>query len=145
MKQSIIALALSMFAVGWTPAEAGTNQAISETVVDSTPALTRVAQLGQVTIYAPKRIDTDQETVDFTGKIEANGEISLTVNGSPVRVAADGSFLVRRTVPVGRSRLLLIAESSRGERAEHRVFVRRAAVGAKTDDFGDYYALIIGN
>ncbi len=145
MKQSIIALALSMFAVGWTPAEAGTNQAILETFTESAPPLTRVAQLGQATIYAPKRIDTDQETVEFTGKIEANGEISLTVNGSPVGVGVDGSFLVRRTVPVGRSKLLLIAESSRGERVEHRVFVRRTAAGAEVDEFGDYYALVIGN
>ncbi len=137
MKQSVIALAVLMFAGVLAPAEAGTTQANPATVIDGAPPPTRIAQLGQATIYAPKRIDTDQESVDFTGKIEANGAINLTVNGTPVPVDANGTFRIRREVPVGRSKLLLIAESSRGERAEHRVFVRRAAAGAESDEFGD--------
>ncbi len=105
----------------------------------------RLAQESLAVIIAPKRIDTDQETVDFTGRAVAPGEVTLTVNGIPVTVAPDGSFRIRQQVPVGRSRLLLVVEGSYGDKAEHKVFVRRTAAAAESIDYGTYHALVIGN
>ncbi len=104
-----------------------------------------LAQSSLAVIDAPKRLDIDQETVDFTGRAIAPGEVTLTVNGMPVAVAGDGSFRIRQQVPVGRSRLLLVLEGSYGDKAEHKVFVRRTAATAEGIDYGDYYALVIGN
>ena len=105
----------------------------------------RLAQESLALIVAPKRIDTDQDTVDFTGRAMSPGEVTLTVNGMPVTVAPDGSFRIRQQVPVGRSRLLLVVEGSYGDKAEHKVFVRRTAAPAQTTEYGAYHALVIGN
>jgi len=105
----------------------------------------RLTQESLAVIVAPKRIDTDQETVDFTGRAIAPGEVTLTVDGSPVTVARDGSFRIRQQVPVGRSKLLLVVEGSYGDKAEQRVFVRRTAAPAQTTEYGAYHALVIGN
>ena len=105
----------------------------------------RLAQDSLAIINAPNRIDTYQESVDFTGRATAPGEVTLTVNGIPVPVAGDGSFRVRQQVPVGRSRLHLVLEGSYGDKAERRVFVRRTSAPAETTEFGRYHALIIGN
>ena len=76
----------------------------------------------------------------------APGEITLTVNGQPVPVAQDGSFRIRQRVDVGRSKLILAVEGSHGDKAEHRVLVRRTtAVVTESIEYGTYYALIIGN
>ena len=104
-----------------------------------------LAQSSLALIVAPKRIDTDQETVDFTGRAAAPGEVTLTVNGIPVAVAPDGSFRIRQQVPVGRSRLLLVVEGSYGDKAEQRVFVRRTAAAAEASEYGRFHALVIGN
>ncbi len=50
VKQSIVALALVLFAGVWTPAGAETNQAFSATIIDGAPPHTRLAPLGQATI-----------------------------------------------------------------------------------------------
>ncbi len=105
----------------------------------------RLAQESLALIVAPKRIDTDQDTVDFTGRAMAPGEVTLTVNGIPVAVAPDGSFRIRQQVPVGRSRLLLVVEGSYGDTAEHKVFVRRTAAPTQSTEYGTYHALVIGN
>ena len=63
----------------------------------------RLAQSDGLVIDAPRRITTDQETVDFTGSVVAPGEARLSVDGIPVAVGADGGFRIRREVPVGRS------------------------------------------
>ena len=90
--------------------------------VDLAPRPILLAQIEAPKIIAPKRIDTDQETIDVTGRIEGQGEVRLTANGIPVDLSVDGAFRLRRSVPVGRSRLLLVAEDSRGGRSEHRIF-----------------------
>jgi hypothetical protein len=78
--------------------------------------------------------------------VTAPGEITLTVNGQPVPVAQDGSFRIRQRVDVGRSKLILAVEGSHGDKAEHRVLVRRTtAVVTESIEYGTYYALIIGN
>ena len=112
---------------------------------DAASGLLRLAQSSLAVIDAPKRIDTDQETVDFSGRAMAPGEVTLTVNGDPVPIAPDGSFHVRQQVPVGRSRLTLVLEGSYGDKAEHKVFVRRTAAVTEKVDFGTFHALVIGN
>ncbi len=108
-------------------------------------AVLRVAQSSLAAIDAPKRIDTDQETVDFTGRAMAPGETTLSVNGTPVTLASDGTFRIRRQVPVGRSKLVLVVQGSYGDRAEHKIFVRRTAARAAVTEFGNFHALVIGN
>ncbi len=112
---------------------------------EATAAPLVLAQSSLAVIVAPKRIDTDQETVDFTGRAMAPGEVTLTVNGIPVAVAPDGSFRIRQQVPVGRSRLLLVVEGSYGDKAEQKIFVRRTAAAAKATEYGRFHALVIGN
>ena len=131
------------------PALAGLGTASSDQILRNAEVIApegmRFAQSSLAVIDAPMRIDTDQETVDFSGRAMAPGEATLTVNGEPVMVAPDGSFRIRRTVPVGRSRLTLMLEGSYGDKAEHKVFVRRTAAVAATLDFGTFHALVIGN
>ena len=144
---SLIAVAVFLLSVGPAEAGAATNTDVSggdfRYALES-PEL-RLAQAAGPTIDVPRRIKTDQEVIDFTGTVEAAGEITLTVNGTPVPVAEDGSFHVRWRVPVGRTRLRLVAQDSRGGKAEKRVFVRRKAADAGLPDFGEYHALVIGN
>ena len=105
-----------------------------------------LAQSSLAVIDAPNRLKTDQETVDFSGRAIAPGEVTLTVNGAPIAVAPDGSFRVRQQVPVGRTDLLLVLEGSYGDRAEHKVLVRRsAAVAEGPAAYGRFHALVIGN
>lgn len=106
----------------------------------------RIAQSNAIEIIVPRRVKTDQETVDFTGRIESALDVTLTVNGDPVAIAPDGSFRVRRMVKPGNNRLHLVAEDGEGNRTEKRILVkRRAAAAADAIDFGTYYALVIGN
>ncbi len=108
-------------------------------------APTRLAQAEGPVIEAPRRITTDQDTIDFSGTVDGLGSVMLSVNGEPVMVDDDGSFRVRRQVPVGLTRLSLIAEDMAGGRTEHRILVRRQVQAAETVDFGAYHALVIGN
>ncbi len=144
----VITAALLVLGFAW-PASAGVDRGTETSNVRDTDGVAtefvRLAQADTLVITAPGRIDIDQDTVDFTGKVEAAGEVTLTVNGMPVTVAADGSFRVRQQVPVGRTRLRLVAEDTRGRKAEQRVFVRRAMAPGETGDFGSYHALVIGN
>ena len=113
---------------------------------DATAAPLVLAQSSLAVIDAPRRLKTDQETVDFSGRVIAPGEVTLTVNGAPVKVAPDGSFRIRQEVPVGRTDLLLVLEGSYGDRAEHKVLVRRAAAVAEGPAvYGRFHALVIGN
>ena len=113
---------------------------------DATAAPLVLAQSSLAVIDAPRRLKTDQETVDFSGRVIAPGEVTLTVNGAPVKVAPDGSFRIRQEVPVGRTDLLLVLEGSYGDSAEHKVLVRRAAAVAEGPAvYGRFHALVIGN
>ena len=114
--------------------------------IDGGPAAwIRLAQAEGPVIEAPRRITTDQATIDFTGRVTGLGSVMLSVNGDPVMVDADGSFHVRRVIPVGLTRLMLIAEDIDGGQTEHRILVKRRIQAAETVDFGDYHALVIGN
>ena len=114
--------------------------------IDGGPAAwIRLAQAEGPVIEAPRRITTDQATIDFTGRVTGLGSVMLSVNGDPVMVDADGSFHVRRVIPVGLTRLMLIAEDIDGGQTEHRILVKRQIQAAETVDFGDYHAPVIGN
>ena len=53
-----------------------------------------LAQADGPTVKVPERIDTDQDTVDFIGKVDGVGEVTLTANGIPIPLAADGEFRI---------------------------------------------------
>ena len=145
MRRLLLAAALIVGVTAQGQAQPGAQAAAGAARGGDAVAALRFAQSGAPVIVAPRRIDTDQETVDFAGTVEAAGEVTLTVNGSPLAVAADGAFRVRRTVPVGRSRLVLVARDSRGNRAEKKIYVRRGAAAAGDIEFGRTHALVIGN
>ena len=79
VKQSIVALALVLFAGVWTPAGAETNQAFSATIIDGAPPLTRHAPLGQATIRW------------IGGQIEATELESLFPKPGPLLTADTGA------------------------------------------------------
>jgi len=147
MKRNLLAGALVFWFV--LPAQAdldiGTDTSIGRIVHTDAVKGMRLAQTDAPVITAPRRIDTDQDTVNFTGKVEAAGEVTLTVNGIPVPLAADGSFRIRQQVPVGQTKLLLVVEDASGQTTEQGVWVRRTAAMAELGDFGSYHALVIGN
>ena len=147
MRRVLIAAALTLSIAGTAAASANSDLAASkgQAAPDVDAQVLWLAQADGPTIKVPERIDTDQDTVDFIGKVDGVGEVTLTANGIPIPLAADGEFRIRQQVPVGRSRLLLVAEDSRGGRVEQKIFVRRSAAAALTVDFGSYYALVIGN
>ena len=147
MKRGLGAVAL-VFCFAWPAhADLDINAAASTSYAENgfVGDWLRLAQSDVPVITVPQRIDTDQDTVDFTGKVQGAGEITLTADGIPIPVAADGSFRIRQQVAVGRTKLLLVAEDSAGHKFEQRVFVRRSVRVAETGDFGTYYALVIGN
>ena len=140
------ALVLSFAWPAWAGLDIGSSNSLTFGDADGVAAdAVHLAQSSLAVIDAPKRLDIDEETVDFTGRVAVPGEAKLTVNGISVPVASDGSFRIRQQVPVGRSRLVLELVGSYGDKAEHKVFVRRTAVAAESIDYGTYHALVIGN
>jgi hypothetical protein len=121
-------------------------------------------------IAVPSRVESLGPVVELTGKVsDGSSIIEFTVNGQSVPVEKDGSFTVRRGVPVGASQLALIAVDEWGNTAQKTVAVNRkpgaepeqtAAAGAasvasampgltpeqiKKLDFGRFHAVVIGN
>ena len=102
----------------------------------------------ETVIEAPHRLDTHQEAVDFTGKVAPSDGVTLSADGKPVPLSADGSFRLHRVVNLGKSKITLVARDSVGNVvAEAGVFVRRVApVDARLlKAAGAYHALVIGN
>jgi hypothetical protein len=99
-------------------APAGSNviQAAPQPVTDRKPP----------TIAAPSRVEALGPVVELTGKVSnAPSIVEFTVNGQAVPVAKDGSFTVRRGVPVGTSELKLAAVDEWGNSALKTVAVNR--------------------
>ncbi len=142
-----VALGVALAAALFGPADAGaSSEGPRRSVADVRhQPLVRLAQAERPGIVAPLRIDTDQETIDFSGRVEATGTVTLSVNGKPLPVGADGSFRVRRAVPVGLSLLRVVVEGSDDNRTQLDVFVQRAAAVGEAVDLGAHYALVIGN
>ncbi|MGQ0677605.1 MAG: caspase family protein [Rhodospirillales bacterium] len=136
-----------------------------------------IQQAGQPTIdtkapviAVPSRVETLGPVVELTGKVsDGSVIIEFTVNGQAVPVDKDGSFTVRRGVPVGSSELKLAATDEWGNAAVKTVAVTRkpgaqpepatASAGAaslaglgglspeqlRNIDFGSFNAVVIGN
>ena len=123
MRRVLIAAALTLSIAGTAAASVKSDLAASkgQAAPDVEAQVLWLAQADGPTILVPGRIDTDQDTVDFTGKVEGVGEVTLTANGIPIPVAADGSFHIRQQVPVGRTKFLLVAEDASGQAVEQRV------------------------
>ncbi len=130
MKHLALAAVLALGLVAPALADRDTSIAVLDSDAGGSVAAVQFAQSSLAVIDAPRRLKTDQETVDFSGRAIAPGEVTLTVNGVPVKVAPDGSFRIRQEVPVGRTDLLLVLEGSYGDRAEHN----------ETDNLLIYYA-----
>ena len=84
MRHLLLAAALVLGLIG--SAQAGFHAANAVSSNSVTGEAVRLAQSSSTgaslaVIVAPKRIDTDQEIVDFTGRAMAPGEVTLTVNG----------------------------------------------------------------
>ena len=102
---------------------------------------------------------TELDTVEVKGRVSDTSAVAaLTIEGTPVALAKDGTFAITRTVPVGASTLKLAALDEWGNRGEAVVAVTRAApvVAAAPPPprpkriaeglhFGKYHALVIGN
>lgn len=79
-------------------------------------------------IVVPAEITADGAVVEIAGRVTDRSLIGeVTVDGRPIPVAADGSFSVRRVVPVGTSSLRVAALDEWGNRAESSISVTRQA------------------
>ena len=86
MRRVLIAAALTLSIAGTAVARVESDFAGSKGQVapNVDAQVLWLAQAGGPTILAPGRIDTDQDTVDFTGKVDGVGEVTLTANGIPI-------------------------------------------------------------
>ncbi|MEE8333137.1 MAG: caspase family protein [Alphaproteobacteria bacterium] len=115
-------------------------------------------------IEVPARFDAKSALVQIVGRVVDRSRVmEFTVNGAPVPLAADGSFQVRRGVPLGTSQIEIGALDEWGNSARRRITVVRsvarparrpssitAAPASPADPyagihFGTYNALVIGN
>ncbi len=86
-------------------------------------------------IEVPAEITAEGAVVEIAGRVADSSLVAeVTVEGRPVPVAGDGSFSVRRVVPVGTSALRVAALDEWGNRAETSISVTRkpASVAAAT-------------
>ncbi len=123
-------------------------------------------------IAVPSKVETAGAVVELNGKVSDDSKVvELTVNGQSVPLNKDGSFTVRRGVPVGNSELTLSAVDEWGNLAQKKVAVARSAAPETVDtaaagaeqktasrattastteqlkgiEFGRFHALVIGN
>ncbi len=83
----VAALVLGLVGAAHADIESGIAAFQNRPHNDAAGGLLCLAQESLAIIVAPKRIDTDQETVDFIGRAMAPGEVTLTVDGSPIIAA----------------------------------------------------------
>ncbi len=114
-------------------------------------------------IDVPETVSTTGAVVEFVGRVRDSSEIiEVTVDAEPATIGTDGLLRVRRQVPQGRSIIVVAALDKWGNRSSQRITVMRKLVAviprpspdakpaASADNFediqfGDYYALVIGN
>ncbi len=111
-------------------------------ILDPAPVSTRGVRMVQI------REESSGRTV--TGRVSAPaGLFSFNFNGEPLETQDSGMFKVM--VPVTRSRevaMEFVALDKQGQRASYRFMVSALAepkMEVKPQDFGAYYALVIGN
>ena len=102
--------------------DAGTND-VSKTVSDSTAPL----------IALPQSLETDAALIDISGGVvDASRIVDLRIDGRSVPLGADGSFSIRRGVPLGVSEFRVTALDEWGNEASRRIRVTRRTPAAKT-------------
>ena len=90
-------------------------------------------------------LSTNLEVETISGRVTGVSKIaSLTIEGEPVTIGANGAFSVERKLPIGESRLRIAAVDAQGNRAETIVSVLRKPHIPKVN-YGNYHALVIGN
>ena len=116
-------------------------------------------------INVPAAIEAKGAMAQIAGRVSDESRVfEVRIDGSPVTVEADGTFNVRRSVPQGRSTVIIAALDEWGNRCARNVTVTRGTIAARTPapvkpkvtekprpdpfagiDFGAYHALVIGN
>ena len=95
------------------------------------PAPAAKADTAPPDLEVPDRIEADGRTAEIAGRVRDESAIHrMLVGGMPVAVAEDGSFRARRPVPLGTSRVRVVAIDKWDNRAERHVVVYRAPVEA---------------
>ena len=90
-------------------------------------------------------LSTNLEVETISGRVTGVSKIaSLTIEGEPVTIGANGAFSLERKLPIGESRLRIAAVDAQGNRAETIVSVLRKPHIPKVN-YGNYHALVIGN
>jgi len=116
-------------------------------------------------IEVPATIAAKGAMAQIAGRVSDESRVfEVRIDGSPVTVEADGTFNVRRSVPQGRSTVIIAALDEWGNRSARNVTVTREKLAARTPapvkpkgtakpkpdpfagiPFGAYHALVIGN
>ena len=86
-------------------------------------------------IALPRSLETDQAAIDISGGVvDASRIVDLQIDGRSVALDADGTFSIRRGVPVGVSEFRVTALDEWGNEASRQVRVtRRGPVAAPAD------------
>lgn len=115
-------------------------------------------------IDLPAALNTASTMVEIFGteRDELSQVIELTIGKRRVPIAGDGTFRICRAVRIGTSILVIAALDEWGNRTEKRIALKREVAAATAGpagelapnsaldrfseiQFGDYYALVIGN
>ncbi|MEO1998665.1 MAG: caspase family protein, partial [Planctomycetaceae bacterium] len=139
---------------GWVDDEGLVSQALldridTELAVIGSKGVRHNADVKPPLIKAPETLSTDRTYAEFSGSVsDESNIIEVTVDGSPLVISTDGSFSIRRGVPIGQSTILISAIDEWGNEESRSVLVTRTPsfdLAKGSGSFGRYYALIIGN
>ena len=87
-------------------------------------------------VAVPPRLQTRDEWVDISGRVLGGSPlVTLTVNGAVAPLARDGSFTIKRPVPIGESDIAFDAVNERGQHAVASVRVKRGLAGTVPADY----------
>ena len=125
---------------------------VRRTLLQTVPkATTQISSAANPANTSPPVIETETglstnlEVETISGRVTGVSKIaSLTIEGEPVTIGANGAFSVERKLPIGESRLRIAAVDAQGNRAETIVSVLRKPHITKVN-YGNYHALVIGN
>ena len=106
-------VSIAVLAIGLIgPVQAGFDAGDADCSNGVMPVPDRLAQSTPI-ITVQMGVDTNQDTLDFTSYVEADGKVTLTTSCIPVPVAVNGAFRrCQQVPPVERSSLLLVAKAS---------------------------------
>ncbi len=95
MKRLVLAAVLALGLVAPALADRDTGIAVPDSDARDSVAAVQFVQSSLAVINAPKRLDVNQETVDFTGRAIAPSQITLTVNSPLMNGPLSGPSLHR--------------------------------------------------